>query len=128
MKDGFKASFIGFILAVALGVLFILIAKWFALNYLNKRLDAYFLTLIGIVGAIIGYSFRITALFITKRFDKMDMKIENKSDRTYVEERIESIKMYIDDHKENNQMQFDQLHESITSIDNKLDILIGRKK
>lgn len=54
--------------------------------------------------------------------------ISQKADKVYVEERFETAKMYVDDHKENNKVQFEAFHEFMTSMDNKLDKLLEMNK
>ena len=120
MKDGFRVSLVGLIAAIALGLLLILSAKWYGEQYLGKKFDAYFLGLLGIIGACIGWLFRFAIKIMSKSLKEVEDKLSGKADKTYVEERMEMAKMYVDDHKENNESQFNMIHEFMTSIDNSL--------
>ena len=128
MKDGFRSSIVGFIASVALGMLFILTTKWLGKEYLGVKFDAYFLGLMGIIGACLGWLVRFTIGTVTKSINKMRDEIDMKADKTYVEEKFETAKMYVDEHKENNKEHFELIHEFMTSMDSKLDKLIELNK
>lgn len=113
-KQAIYDAIIAFIVCAAFGLLLVLIAKWYALNYLNKRLDAYFIWLLGITGSMVTLLFRTW----TRRLNKV---IDEKADKSYVDEKIK-------DEKENVKNQFKQIHEFMACMDHKLDILIGKKK
>lgn len=119
MKDGFRVSFIGFITAIAFGLLLMLSAKWYGKNYLGKNFDAYFLSLLGIIGAGLGWIIRWIVASLSKKIDSMEESIKKKADITYVDEKIK-------DEKENTKQHIDAIHEFMASIDHKIDILLKR--
>lgn len=66
-------------------------------------------------------------LFDKKNKDEVKQiykEIDKKADQT----EIKRLELYVNDHKETNDAQFDAIHEFMISIDNKLDIIISNKK
>lgn len=121
MKDGFRASLVGFIAGIAVGLLLMLSAKWYGENYLGKKFDAYFLSLLGVLGACLGWLIRFVISTITKAIKGMKEELSKKATIDYVNEKIK-------DERENTKDHFEYMHEFMTRMDNKLDILIGKKK
>ena len=113
MKEGFKSSLLGFAFGVAVGILLILIAKWYAMNYFKEHLDGYLLALLGFLGSLIGIIYNHIKKIITKIFDDLNRKA--------------SVEFVLEQKKETSEI-INMFHEQMTSMDHKLDILIKLNK
>jgi hypothetical protein len=133
MKDGFRSSLVGFVGGVALGLLLMLSAKWYGEQYLGKKMDAYFLGLLGILGACVGWLVRYAVFSVRKA-------IEGKADKDYVDTHLHSMKENIEisrkydyDYKEEVKCQLtsiqagqDHINDRITKLnDDTIELMRG---
>jgi uncharacterized membrane protein len=120
MSDGIKWTFWGGIIGLILLIVASLIFKQLLTKIPTLQLD-------WVIGISMPVYFGVLVWGV-KFFDRKNQKeielifseINKKADEKEIVAKLDNLRGYIDDHKENNTHQFEMIHEFMSSIDNRL--------
>lgn len=131
-KKTFYESLWTFVALFAFFIMLGLLIDYVSVHTFKSEWHTYVAWLLSALGTLLLLFLKIKTTKKEKHFEKIENMIEMKADRTYVDEKFETAKMYIDDHKENDDKHNEMIHEFMTSIDARLkdvtDYIMNKKK
>ena len=129
MKNGFRWSLFGGIV----GIVLFIVASLIYHNFIKLLPPSQFnwsLALTVLIPIYSGVLVWAVKFYDHKNKEEVALiykEIGKKANTTDVDAKISKIEQSIVDHKEINETQFDAIHEIMTLVDHKLDILIAEK-